>query len=205
MDILHPLKSISAVGIPTPDSSITVLVHRTVPLDEERDFQDALKALLQDFDRFPGTLGSQVFRREQGANVEFSIVQRFARESDHEAWLQSPGFARWRHEVAPREPVPGHVRRYSGMAALFVTARAPAAPPRWKMAILLLLAVFPMSLAMSHWFAPALAKLSLAAGALITSIFMVVAMTYVLVPILTKLLERWLQPESSRSGRERAE
>lgn len=197
MEILRPLQATSS----GESGVLTVLVHRTVPKAEKAVFLERLNGLLRDFGRFPGTSGSMVFQRETGAGVEFSILQKFDGESAHEAWLQSPEFIRWREAVAPPEPEPGHVHRYSGMEAFFVSAGAPDAPPRWKMAVLLLLAVYPMSLAISHWFAPALAHVSLFTGSLITSVSMVVLMTYVVVPILTKLFQWWLQPSSgSRQG-----
>ncbi len=169
-------------------------MNRSVPLGGESTFLSALNGLLEEFGRFPGTAGNLVFRRESGGEVEFSIVQRFASKKDHDAWIASPGFVRWRAAVAPPDPTPDHVHRYSGMDAFFVSASAPDAPPRWKMAVLLLLAVYPMSLAMSHWGAPALARMSLVTGALVTSLVMVGSMTWVITPLLTKIFQAWLQP-----------
>jgi uncharacterized protein len=194
MELLYPLRSSPrAGGLPATDS-VTVLVTRVVPVAEEASFRAGLDGLLEDFDRFPGTSGSLVFRREAGGGVEFSILQRFARGSDHDAWLLSPGFARWRREVAPATPTPGHVRRYSGMDALFASAGASDGPPRWKMALLLLVAVYPMSLGVSLFLAPALSRLPVLAGAALTSVLMVLGMTYVIVPVLTRLFQAWLQP-----------
>ena len=181
-----------------PDSAgaipVTVLVNRVVPAEREAAFVVTLKRLLEEFGRFPGTSGSMVFRRESGEQVEFSILMRFSSETAHAAWLGSPELVRWRAEVAPATPTSGHVRRYSGMESFFVSAKAPDAPPRWKMAVVLLFAVLPMSLAMSRWVAPALAHVSLFTGSLVTSIAMVLAMTYAVVPLLTKLFQPWLQP-----------
>ena len=197
MEILYPLQSLSAAARTSHDDSVTVLVNRLLPSNGESSLLAALKPLIEEFDCFPGTLGCAVFRREVGDNVEFSILQRFAGEAAHEAWLHSPSFARWRSAVAPSEPTPDHVHRYSGMEPFFVPAQSPGAPPRWKMGLLLLAAVYPLSLGVSHWLAPALASVSLLAGTLITSVLMVVAMTYVLVPVLTWLFGWWLQPATS--------
>ena len=188
-----------------PDSAgaipVTVLVNRVVPAEREAAFVVTLKRLLEEFGRFPGTSGSMVFRRESGEAVEFSILMRFSSETAHDAWLGSPELVRWRAEVAPATPTSGHVRRYSGMESFFVSAKAPDAPPRWKMAVVLLFAVLPMSLAMSRWVAPALAHLSLFTGSLLTSVAMVLAMTYLVVPLLTKLFQPWLQATApSRAG-----
>jgi hypothetical protein len=179
-----------------PDSTggipVTVLVNRVVPAEREAAFVVTLKRLLEEFAHFPGTSGSVVFRRESGPEAEFSILKRFSSETAHDAWLASPELARWRAEVTPATPTPGHVRRYSGMDLFFVSAKAPDAPPRWKMAVVLLFAVLPMSLAMSRWVVPALAHVSLFTGSLVTSVAMVLAMTYAVVPLLTKLFQPWL-------------
>ena len=192
MELLYPLPA-PGTDVET-GGSVTVLVNRLVPQDGEA-FADTLKELLRDFDRFPGTAGSRLFRRQVGDGVEFSILQHFASQTDHDAWMASPEFARWRGEVTPPVPTPGHVHRYSGMESFFVSAKAPDAPPRWKMAVLLLLVVYPLSLTISTWGAPALASLPVLVGTLLTSVFMVWLMTYVLVPILTKVFQSWLQPE----------
>jgi antibiotic biosynthesis monooxygenase (ABM) superfamily enzyme len=199
MELLYPVGSHAPAGSTPAGESVTVLIDRTVPSSQQESFLASLKGLREEFARFPGTSGSMIFRRKAGGDVEFSILQRFESGAAHDAWLASPGFARWRQEVTPAGQAPGHVHRYSGMESFFVSAQAPAAPPRWKMAALLLVAVYPMSLAMSRWLAPALAHLPLFTGALLTSVPMVLAMTYVLVPLLTKVFERWLQPAGSGS------
>lgn len=195
MELLYPLRAPRCVGNASAGDSVTVLINRVLPSSAQDAFLATLTGLLDEFDRFPGTRGSMVFRRQVGADLEFSILQRFAAAADHDAWLASPGFTRWRAAVAPARPTPDHVHRYSGMEAFFVSAQAPEAPPRWKMALLLMIAVYPMSLAVAYWLAPALAALPLFAGAFTTSVLMVLAMTYVLVPLLTQLFQRWLQPE----------
>jgi antibiotic biosynthesis monooxygenase (ABM) superfamily enzyme len=201
MDILYPVSPTSHADDSIGGGSVTVLVNRVVPAKREAAFVVTLTGLLEAFGRFPGSSGSVVFRRESGEEVEFSILKRFSSKTAHDAWIASPEFGRWRAEVAPATPTPGHVRRYSGMEALFVSAKAPDAPPRWKMAVVLFFAVLPMSLAMSRWVAPALAQLSLFTGSLITSVAMVLAMTYAVVPLLTRLFQPWLQATVPSSPR----
>ena len=195
MELLYPLPAPGSAA--ETGGSVTVLVNRVVPRAEEEAFTAVLQELLRGFDRFPGTAGSRLFRRPLGGGVEISILQHFASQSDHDAWLASPEFARWRSEVAPPVPMPDHIHRYSGMESFFVSSKAPDAPPRWKMAVLLLLVVYPLSLALSTWGGPVLDSLPVLAGTFITSVVMVWLMTYVLVPILTNVFQFWLQPESS--------
>ena len=193
MKLLYPLAAPGTTA--EVGGSVTVLVNRLVPLAGEKAFADALHELLRDFDHFPGTGGSRVFRRPDGEDVEFSILQHFSSQTAHDAWLASPEFTRWRGQVGPLVPTPDHVHQYAGVESFFVPAKAPDAPPRWKMAVLLLLVVYPLSFALSTWGAPALANLPVLVGTLLTSVVMVWLMTYVLVPLLTKVFQSWLQPE----------
>jgi antibiotic biosynthesis monooxygenase (ABM) superfamily enzyme len=55
-----------------------------------------------------------------------------------------------------------------------------------------MIAVYPCSLAISTWGAPALASFSVYLGTLLTSVAMVALMTYVFVPILTTFFQGWL-------------
>lgn len=193
MEVLYPLPSLSSPE-PAAESSITVLVHHAVARENRVAFLDALKELLATFDTAPGAKGCKVFEHTEVHLVRITILQRFASSKDHDAWLNSADFARWKEAVAPLHPELEHVRTYSGVEALFAAGQSPDAPPRWKMAVVLLLAVFPLSLAMSHWFGPALASIPSWLGALVSSPIMVFLMTYVMVPPLTKIFGWWLRP-----------
>lgn len=174
--------------------SVTVLVNRVVSSTDSQSFLAELRNLLEEFDRFPGTAGSLVFQQSDGdTQVEFSILQRFASEEDHQAWRASPGFDRWLREIAPQTPMPNHVRHYSGVESLFVSDRTAGAPPLWKMTILLIIAAYPMTLASSYWIVPALSGLPMLLSTLIMSLCVVSAMTYVLVPLLTRIFRGWLE------------
>lgn len=185
MQVLQPLGSST-----DPAGPVTVLITRSVAAEEEEGF---LRALREVEDAPKGLL----FRRVVPAGVEFSILHRFASAAEHEAWLASPVAERWRQAAAPPVPSADHVRRYSGVESLFVTARAPQAPPLWKMTTLMVMAAYPLSLLMATSLGPRLADLPPWLGALVTTVGMVAAMTYVLVPLLTRLFEGWLAPPDS--------
>lgn len=196
MEILYPLPSLAGAE-PGEDASLTVLVNHTVPAVKKPAFLDALRVMLGRAGSFPGSLGSAIFQQEEGALARITILHRFASVADRDAWLASRDFATWQEAIAATSCTLEHVRTYSGMEALFAAGRADA-PPRWKMALVLLIAVLPLSFALSQWFGKALSSIPPLTGALITSPIMVLLMTYVLVPLLTKLFAGWLQPEGGR-------
>ncbi len=75
-------------------------------------------------------------------------------------------------------------------------------PPRYKMAIVTWLAVFPLITAMSYALQTAADILPVVARAFISSLVLVPLMTYVVMPRMTRLCERWLYP--GRSGAAKA-
>jgi len=126
-------------------------------------------------------------------HVEFSILQRFAGEEEHQAWRASPGFDCWLRDIVPQAPMPNHVRHYSGVEPLFVSDRNVSAPPLWKMTILLIIAAYPLTLASSYWLVPVLSGLPMLLSTLIMSLCIVSVMTYVIVPLLTRIFRGWLE------------
>lgn len=187
MDTLYPIE------IPDREDSsasgVTVLIRRNVDSAASSSFLAALQRQAETFSRLHPRATMKAFRSgaEHGI-LEITIVQHFATQEDHDAWFRSAEFQAWRDEIAP--PESGSVTKYVGMQALF--ASKGDGPPRWKMAALLILAVYPMSLAISEWFAPALAHIPTLLGTLITSVVIVWMMTYVITPLLTTIFARWL-------------
>ena len=68
------------------------------------------------------------------------------------------------------------------------------AAPRWKNATATLLGVYPTSLAFSTLLSPHLEALPSALAVFITSTAMVLCLTWAVMPAVTRLLRRWLQP-----------
>lgn len=187
MQILYPVCEKDQSG------TVTAMVHCLVSARERNRFTSLLREHLSTFDAREGVLGSQLFEEETGGRFRLTVVQRFATAADHEAWLRSEAFTRWEQTVAPAQVPVEAVHRYYGLETLFTPATEDS-PPQWKMAVVLTLAAFPCSYGLSAWFGETLAKTSPLVGALITSPIMVGIMTYIMVPLLTRLFHGWLQP-----------
>jgi hypothetical protein len=84
----------------------------------------------------------------------------------------------------------------TGLETWFTLPTQPGAmpPPRYKMAVVTLLVIYPLSLgasvAMTRW----LADLPMLLRSLLGSVVMIALMTYVIMPRATRLFRRWLYP-----------
>ena len=90
----------------------------------------------------------------------------------------------------------------SGLETWFAlpASATKAAPPRWKMALVTWSGIFPLVLLSSHTVAPLLGPwLHPALVVLVATGLIVVAMTWLVMPTLVRLLVGWLYPAERES------
>ena len=117
---------------------------------------------------FPGYLGSGVLAPPPGDD-EFQIVFRFADE----------------------QTLDTSEHRARGIDAWFGGTDSPP-PPRWKQSVAIWLAFFPVSLLFNALFGNLLGELSLVARILLSTLALTPLMTYLFIPLSTRLLASWL-------------
>ncbi len=169
----------------------------------EDEFREALCDFFQASFAERGVLGACMIVPPPGSPTsEFGILRTFASERDRDAFYESPLFKSWQERSRPLAEEEWVVRELHGLEAWF---RSPQGPPaRWKMAVLVWMGVWPVSMAMQAllipWLGPAVPHV-VAAGAI--SGATVVILTWIAMPLLVTVAHRWLQP-IQRSDRERA-
>jgi antibiotic biosynthesis monooxygenase (ABM) superfamily enzyme len=114
-------------------------------------------------------------------------------------FYESDLFRNWEERVSALvvgEPVR---RRLHGLEAFFrETQRAP--PPRWKMAIVTWIGVFPSVLLWSSLLPKVLSSLPSLAVVAIVNVFVVVTLTWGVMPLLTRIFAAWLHNRVSKKG-----
>lgn len=172
---------------------IHVAITRRVRPGCEEEFQRALREFFQTSFSHEGVLGASLLMPPPGSDSrEFGILRTFASEAERDAFYATPMFQAWEQrarQLTEGEPV---YRQLHGLEAWF---RSPHIPPsRWKMAVVTLLGVYPVSLVIGLVLAPPLHKLPLALNAFVVSALIVACLTWLVMPALTKLFHQWLQP-----------
>jgi antibiotic biosynthesis monooxygenase (ABM) superfamily enzyme len=185
-----PTSSPSAANPPAP---VTRIARRRAKPGCEADYERLIRAMFKSMRQSPGFLGADLLPPEE-AGGDYQVVVRFASEADLHGWDASP--ARRSHHallraVAESEP---EYRRLSGLEAWFAPAVVPASmhPPRARMAVVTWLGIFPTVSLFLWLIAPLLAPLPFLLRTAVLTALIVVTMTWVVMPRLTKLLRGWL-------------
>jgi antibiotic biosynthesis monooxygenase (ABM) superfamily enzyme len=147
---------------------------------------------------YPGYQGVEIFRPQNADSGEYQTVYRFDTEDHLRAWLASDARAAWIERAEPHVIGPMRTRVLTGLETWFtLPGRPAAAPPRaWKMALVTWAAIFPLITLVVIVITPLIEGLPLVGRLAITTAITVTLMTWIVMPRLTRLLQRWLYPHS---------
>ena len=190
-----PLRNFASSHLIMP---IHIAITRRVRPGHEAEFQQALREFLQTSFTHGGVHGASMLTPPPGSNSrEFGILRTFASEAEKDAFYDSQMFKTWEaraRTMTEGEPVS---RQLHGLEAWFRSSQAP--PPRWKMALVTFLGVYPTSLFLALTVGKALHTWGLPARSLVIAGCMVALLTWVVMPFVTRLLHGWLHAKHEKA------
>lgn len=183
---------------PTAKSTepVAVLTLRKVRPGYEERFEAALHDFIAQSFSTEGQLGVHVIRPAPGSgSLEYGIVRRFSSAEARDRFYHSALFQKWQAEVAQMTQG-GPVRQeLTGLEAWFTLPgqKSAVAPPRWKMALVTVLGVYPVSILVPWLLRPLTGTLHPLLQGFFIAAGIVVLLTWVVMPILVRLLKPWLR------------
>lgn len=185
------------------DGPVTVIVTRQAKKGKIKDFEAWIDGITHEAMKFEGHLGVNIIRPIDAlTNPEYVIIFRFNTYANLEKWEKSEIRNRWLmkgNELTEGEPL---VEKQTGLELWFtprsngrIDANTPAAtlaPPRYKMAIVIIGVIFALVSVLLPQIRQATVGLPLLLSTLVGVVVMVLLMTYVIMPSLTRLLRPWL-------------
>jgi uncharacterized protein len=176
---------------------VTTTVSRRVKPGHEPFYEQFLKGIIAAANRFPGHLGVEVFRPETASGGEYRIVYRFDNAEHLRAWLDSDERAAWLERVEPHVIGPMRTQFVTGLETWFTLPGRPATrpPPPYKMALVTWITIFPLITLVVVVLGPLLKGLALVPSLAVTTAVTVPIMTWLAMPVVTRLLRRWLYPD----------
>ena len=179
------------------DPPITAVASRRVKSGREGEFEEWISGILSAANGFPGYLGSNVVRPSGPEDDEYQIVFKFDHASNLKRWEESRERHHWLHkseELIKEEP---NIRILTGLETWFTlpSKEGDPPPPRYKMALVTWLAVFPLATVVFMVLDPIFGDFHAVLRTLVFTLVMVSLMTYVVMPRMTRLFSSWLYPK----------
>lgn len=182
---------------------VTVVISRRVRKGCEKQFEELSSKLTEAASVFPGYQGANMFRPSTPTDPEYRIIFKFDTKDNLEAWLTSDERNNWLRDIESLLVQPSTMEVTSGLVTWFsFHGENPVQPPpKYKMALVSWLAVFPTVTIIFWLFGKQLAGMPLLPRILILSAVVMILMTYVLMPRFTKWFSFWLYPKEKRDIR----
>jgi antibiotic biosynthesis monooxygenase (ABM) superfamily enzyme len=172
---------------------VTEVISRSIRAGHERDYDDWLRRFMISERKFPGYLGTTIIAPGGNVSSVRYIINRFANQVLLDAWENSEESLKLLEEVSKYSTR----QRVTGMETWFTLPdlEAIVAPPKWKMAIVSFIGAYSISLLAQYILGLYLGQSPLLTNLLMT-IILVVGLTYFAMPLLSRLLRRWLYPRN---------
>lgn len=177
---------------------VHVAVMRRIRPDCVPEFERALSEFASRSLADPRSRGVQLIFPPPGSDSrEYGMLRSFAGTADRDAFYASALYREWSASVESMQEAPPVFREVEGLEAWFRDPRRPM-PPRWKMAILTWIAVWPVSMLVPLLLRPLLgAGLPVILKAGLISAGIVTVLTWVAMPFLVKAAKPWLHSKTA--------
>lgn len=195
---MEATQNISASAPATP-GHVTRIARRRARPGHEAAYEALVREMFGQMRASKGFLAADLLPPEAPGG-DYQVVVNFASEADLAAWDACPAraaiHARMR-EVAEAEP---DYRSLSGLEAWFAPAVVPASmhPPRARMALVTWLGIFPTVSFFLYFVAPYLQGLPFLPRTALLTALIVMTMTWVVMPRLTRWMRGFLNPHAKK-------
>lgn len=181
---------------PALDEPVTIVIARRVRGGHEALYEELVRDFVPVALSFAGHLGMHVTKLANAAGPEYHVVIKFATRKHWQAFQNWPPYQAFREAIEPLLESSPSISELSGLESWFVPPAAPLrAFPRWKLAIVTFLAVYPTSLALNLLLGGLLHDAATWMRVLILSFCMVAFLTWLAMPLATQLFAGWLSAD----------
>jgi antibiotic biosynthesis monooxygenase (ABM) superfamily enzyme len=181
-------------------SPVTTMITRRVRPGKEADYEQWLHDVAEVAMGFAGHQGVTVLRPERRDEASYTAIFTFDTAANLQRWMTSEERGSWLDRAESMTLDDGDVQTLTGLERWFsVPNRAVnRPPPRYKMAILTAVGVYPMLLLLSYVLQPLVGGWPLPLRLLASLSIGIPLMTWHIMPLLSRLFFPWLYPEPQR-------
>lgn len=178
----------------------SVIVHR-VPAGSADSFLEWQRGVTQATQSFPGYRSTDVYPPAGPKQLEWVVVLQFDTPEALQRWIGSPERAAWTAKL-PKEVADFQLKTLpTGFGPWFaglVGGTEEPPPPGWKMALTVLLGLYPTVMLLTIFVGPHTSRLGLAVSMLIGNALSIAILQWVVVPALSEVLAPWFRAHGAR-------
>lgn len=181
---------------------VTALIVRNVKPERMQQFEEWALGMQQVVRGFEGYLGTDIIRPRDRSHPEYVIVVRFDRYDHLKAFMESTERQEWLKQSEGMTIGKMHVQEAQGFTSWFVLPDSSlplVTPPKYKMALLTILALYPSLLVLSTILSYLLGDWPRPLLLFINVLILVPIMTYYIMPWMTRGFRSWLYPKDAAS------
>lgn len=184
---------------------VTVIVKRIAKKDKIKEFEEWLSGISKEVSRQEGSMGIDIIRPTNNNNkskLEYVVIFRFNNYDNLTKWEKSPIRNEWLQKGRKLVEADPDVQKMTGLefwfTPYFKDESSPMIPiqppPRYKMVIVTIpvISILLLTLVPQIHFLTEMLSIPFPIRLVIAITIIVLLMTYVIMPLLTKLLKSWL-------------
>lgn len=175
-------------------AEVSRVTHRRARPGCEAAYEALIRGMLEASSHFPGHISAAILPPKT-AEDDFQVIQRFASQDDLDRWRNSAESALWHQRLRPVVESDPDYRILTGLEVWFSPKLIPAAspPPRWRMTVVSWLGIYPVVAFCLWYLSPLLGTLPFMIKTAILTVIVVVTMSYVVMPRLSRWMAWWLR------------
>ncbi len=174
---------------------VSTVVVQHVPAGRVDGFLACQRGFTEAAECFPGYRGTEIYPPADSRQEEWVVVIHFDDQESLHRWINSAVRAEWTRKLVDEVGSFQLKTLPSGFGAWFaglVTGPEGEPPPSWKMAMTVLLGLYPTVMLLALVFGRHLSPLGMAVSMLISNMLSVSICQWVAMPLLTNVLGPWL-------------
>jgi antibiotic biosynthesis monooxygenase (ABM) superfamily enzyme len=182
-----------SIGSEYSPNGVIAVITRNIKPGHEKDYDDWLRRYMILENKVPGYLGTTIIAPGGNTSSVRYIINRFSDKVSMDTWESSAEALKLIEEANNYSTI--HYTSATGLETWFSVPdlKAIVPPPKWKMAIVSFIGAFCIS-SIARYILGLYSGLSPLLTNVLMNIILVLGLTYLMMPILSKLLRRWLYP-----------
>ncbi len=177
--------------------AVTMINTRHVKSGREQEFEAWLKEYVRVAERQPGHLGINIVHPSATKPNAYTVISNYDSPEHLAGWLHSPEHTRWLERGREFLEADPEMQVLTGLETWFtpVGEQMITPPPRWKMFLVAWLGAWSLVWVLDIFYAPIIAPLFVGLRAMLFTFVIIGAMTFAIMPFLTKVFGPFLYPK----------